>query len=67
MNTVTLGVKMNNIPVHAVFDSGAGCSVIDLGSVQKLGLSQTVIQANHKLIDASGKVLKGGSDPSSQH
>ena len=54
MNTVTLGVKMNNIPVHAVLDSGAGCSVIDLGSVEKLGLSQNIIQASHKLIDASG-------------
>ena len=43
MNTVTLGVKMNNIPFHAVLDSGAGCSVIDLGSVEKLGVSQIII------------------------
>ena len=57
MNTVTLGVKINNIPVHAVLDSGAGCSVIDLGSVEKLSLSQNIIQANHKLIDASGNTM----------
>ena len=48
---------MNNIPVHAVLDSSAGCSVIDLGSVEKFGLSQNVIQANLKLTDASGNTM----------
>ena len=57
MNTVTLGMKTNNIPVHAVLDSGAGCSVIDLSSVEKLDLSQNIIQANHKLTDASGNTM----------
>ena len=57
MNTVTLGVKMNNIPVHAILDSNAGCSVIDLGYVEKLGLGQNIIRANHKLIDASGNTM----------
>ena len=36
---------------------GADCSVIDSGSVEKLGLSQNIIQANHKLVDDSGNTM----------
>ena len=40
MNTVAVSVKMNHMFVHVILDSGAGCSVIDLGSLEKLGLAK---------------------------
>ena len=55
MNTVTVSVKMNHMFVHTILDSGAGCSVIDLGSLENLGLAQNVTSSNHRLINASGK------------
>ena len=57
MNTVTVSLKMHHISVYAILDSGAGCSVIDLGFLEKLGLAQNITSSNHRLINASGKTM----------
>ena len=38
----------------ALIDTGASCSLIDIGNLEKLGLAQLVISTNHRLINASG-------------
>ena len=57
MNTVTVNLKMNHMPVHAILDLGARCSVIDLGSFEKLGLAQNITSSNRHFINASGKTM----------
>lgn len=38
-----------------MLDTGASCSLIDIGSLQTLGLDKKVIKTEHKLVDASGR------------
>lgn len=37
-----------------MLDTGASCSIIDLGTIQNLGLDKNIIKSTHELIDASG-------------
>ena len=52
--TVTVKVKMENKTVNAVLDSGAGCSIIDVGSLETIGLKDNINVCSSCLINASG-------------
>ena len=41
-------------PLNALLDTGASCSILDLGTIQTLGLDMNIIASTHDLIDASG-------------
>ena len=40
--------------IHAVLDSGAGCSIVDLGSLERIGMQHYIKRGNNVLINASG-------------
>ena len=46
-----------NKKINALLDTGASCSLIDIGSLQMLGLDSKVITTEHKLVDASGREM----------
>ena len=41
-----------------MIDSGAGCSVIDIKTVEKLGVVENIIESKNNFIDASGNTMK---------
>ena len=46
---------MNNVKTNVIMDSGAGCCVIDHGSLENLGLQADHIRKfNNRLLNASG-------------
>ena len=47
----------DNKKVNALLDTGASCSLIDIGSLQTLGLDTKIITTEHKLVDASGREM----------
>ena len=49
-----IGIDLADLRVNALIDTGASCSLIDIGSLEKLGLAQLVNSTNHRLINASG-------------
>ena len=46
-----------NKKINALLDTGASCSLIDIGSLQVLGLDSKIITTEHKLVDASGREM----------
>ena len=50
-----MGTTMNRKRINATLDSGAGCSVIDIGTVQEIGLEQNIVPSSHHLVNASGE------------
>ena len=46
---------MNEHRVNATLDSGAGCSVIDIGTVEEIGLGENIAPGSHHLVNASGE------------
>ena len=46
-----------NRKINALLDTGASCSLIDIGSLQMLGLGHKIITTEHKLVDASGREM----------
>ena len=40
-----------------MLDTGASCSLIDLGSIERLGLQTNIKSSDHRLIDASGNSM----------
>ena len=49
--------KFANQQINVLIDSGASCSLIDLGSVERLGLQANIKLSDHRLIDASGNSM----------
>jgi len=49
-------IDLADLRVNALIDTGASCSLIDIGSLEKLGLAQLVnsTSTNHRLINALG-------------
>ena len=47
-------IDLAALRVNTVINTGASCSLIDIGSLEKLGLAQLVNSINHRLINASG-------------
>ena len=43
--------------INALLDSGASCSVIDMGTLEILGLQGSIDNSQHIIIDASGKTM----------
>ena len=52
--SVVLKVKMGGKVVNAILDSGAGCSVIDLGTLKEIGFEKHVVPTDCHLVNASG-------------
>ena len=50
-------MKFDNQDAHALLDTGASCPLIDLGSLQTLGLDAKIVPSDHNLIDASGRYM----------
>ena len=46
-----------NRKINALLDTGASCSLIDIGSIQMLGLDHKIITTEDKLVDASGREM----------
>ena len=44
--------------MNVLLDTGASCSLIDLGSLEILGLASNIRQSEHRVIDASGHEMK---------
>ena len=40
--------------VNAMMDSGAGCSVIDIGTLENIGLVENITSCDDHLVNASG-------------
>ena len=56
---VVVAAKLHNFRTHAMLDTGSGASVLDLGTLQKIGLDAHVDKASAKsLINASGDKMK---------
>ena len=45
---------MNGKDVNLLFDSGAGCSVVDIGSLEYIGLDDSIVRTQTNLRNASG-------------
>ena len=52
-----LNIKIDENPTNALIDTGASCSLIDVGSLRALGLNKNIEQSNHTLIDASDNTM----------
>ena len=52
--SVFLTVKFGNNSSNALLDTGASCSIMDLGTFGSLGLQYKIIPFNNQLTDASG-------------
>ena len=50
-------MKLENKILNALLDTGASCSIIDLGTIQNLGFDKNITKSNHDLIDASGNAM----------
>ena len=47
---------MQDTIVNALLDSGAGCSILDVATLQKLGLEDKLVKSDyHRLVNASGE------------
>ena len=56
---VVVAAKLHNFRTHAMLDRGSGASVLDLGTLQKIGLDAHVDKTSAKsLINASGDKMK---------
>ena len=54
---VALKVKLEEKVVNATLDSGAGLSVVDMGTVEILGLQHLITKCEDKLVNASGEKM----------
>ena len=52
-----MGIRFNNSPTNVLIDTGASCSIIDIGSVYRLGLRDRIIPNSDQLINASGHTI----------
>ena len=50
-------VGCENKTINALLDSGASCSVIDMGTLEILGLQGSIDNSQHIIIDASGQTM----------
>ena len=55
--SAVIEVKLENKILNALLDTGASCSIIDLGTIQNLGFDKNITKSNHDLIDASGNAM----------
>ena len=46
---------MDEKNVNATLDSGAGCSVIDIGTLKELGIQNNIVPSADHLVNASGE------------
>ena len=49
-----MNVKFENNSVNALLDTGASCSLMDMGTFESLGLQSKIIPFPNQLVDASG-------------
>ena len=60
--SVVLKVKIGDNLTNALLDTGAGCSVIDAGTLEKFGLEKLVqrqeLHLKKMCVDASGNAMK---------
>ena len=55
--TVTLQIRLGDKSVNAILDSGAGCSIIDIGSLEEIGSENKVSPCNGRFVNASGILM----------
>ncbi len=55
--SAVLKVNLADSYLNVLLDTGASCSLIDLGSLEKLGLDKNVEPLQHRLMDASGNKM----------
>ena len=51
----TVRAQMEEKDVNATLDSGAGCSVMDIGTLGELGLQDNIVPCSDHLVNASGE------------
>ena len=56
-SSAVLNVVFDHQSTNALLDTGASCSLIDLGSLQSLGLDMHLANSDNELIDASGNKM----------
>ena len=58
-SSVVIAAKLHNLRTHVMLDNGSGASVIDLGTLQRIGLDTCIDKSAAKsLINASGDQMK---------
>ena len=57
--TVTVSASLNKCKINATMDTGAGCSVIDYGSLEHIGLENEIKALDE---DADGLINASGDD-----
>ena len=55
--SIVIKTRFNDVLANAILDSGAGASVMDLGTFESLKLEQTLENSNDILHDASGNEM----------
>ena len=53
-----MNVKFNNISINALIDTGASCSIIDIGSLQRIQPNTGIQPTSNPIIDASSNCIK---------
>ena len=56
--SAVINIKFEYSTANALLDTGASCSLIDLGSVRKLKLNSPINNTSHHLVDASGNNME---------
>ena len=56
-DSATVKVMLNNYRTNALIDSGARCSVIDLGSLSAIGMDKAIKNTEKRLFNASGNKM----------
>ena len=56
--SAVVNIKFEYSSANALLDTGASCSLIDLGSVQKLQLNSLINSTYHHLVDTSGNNME---------
>ena len=50
-------MNFNKLSLNVLIDTGASCSLIDMGSIQKLALNSHIKPSLNHVIDASGNKM----------
>lgn len=52
-----MNFKFEGIPTNALLDTGASCSLIDIGTLRNLSLDNKIMKSQHEIVNASGNKM----------
>ena len=56
---MTVAVSLKNLSTHALLDTGSAASVIDLGTIRKIDVEDSILRSSAvSLLNASGDKMK---------